>query len=70
MSRSPSSGTAEDHLATRTLSMTGATLGVTPAATGSYLHRTKAAASSAESYDADRERALWAWLERVPSPCH
>lgn len=43
-----------------------AILGVTPAATGAYIHRTKATASSAESYDADRERALWDWLEQVP----
>ncbi len=41
-------------------------LGVTPAASGAYIHRTKTTASSAESYDADRERALWTWLERSP----
>lgn len=43
-----------------------AVLGVTPAATGAYIHREKVAASSTESYDADRERALWNWLEQVP----
>lgn len=42
-----------------------AILGVTPAATGAYIHRNKATASSTESYDADRERALWNWLEQV-----
>ncbi|MGC4938556.1 SDR family NAD(P)-dependent oxidoreductase [Kribbella sp. DT2] len=40
-------------------------LGVTPAGTGAYIHRTKATASSAESYDIDRERELWNWLEVV-----
>lgn len=43
-----------------------AVLGVTPAATGAYIHREKVAASSTESYDTDRERALWNWLEQVP----
>ena len=43
-----------------------AVLGVTPAATGAYIHRTTVTASSAESYDPDRERALWNWLEQVP----
>jgi NAD(P)-dependent dehydrogenase (short-subunit alcohol dehydrogenase family) len=43
-----------------------AILSVTPAATGAYIHREKAAASSTESYDTDRERALWNWLEQVP----
>lgn len=42
-----------------------AILGVTPAASGDYIHRTKAAASSAESYDIDRD-ALWNWLEQGP----
>ena len=41
-------------------------LGVTPAETGTYIHRRKAMASSAESYDIDRERELWDWLEKVP----
>lgn len=40
-------------------------LGVTSAPTGSYLHRTRVTASSAESYDADRERALWDWMEQA-----
>lgn len=40
-------------------------LGVTPAASGAYIHRTKAAPSSTESYDPDRERALWNWLEHL-----
>ncbi|MCK1812900.1 SDR family NAD(P)-dependent oxidoreductase [Streptomyces sp. XM4011] len=39
-------------------------LGRTSAPTGSYIHRTRAMRSSAESYDADREQALWEWLER------
>ncbi|WP_320772710.1 SDR family NAD(P)-dependent oxidoreductase [Streptomyces sp. CRN 30] len=39
-------------------------LGHTNAPTGSYIHRTKAMRSSAESYDADREQALWEWLEQ------
>ncbi|MFJ7997927.1 SDR family NAD(P)-dependent oxidoreductase [Streptomyces sp. NPDC096310] len=43
-----------------------AVLGVTPAATGAYIHREKVTASSTESYDTDRERALWNWLEQVP----
>ena len=43
-----------------------AILSVTPAATGAYIHRKKATASSIESYDTDRERALWNWLERAP----
>ena len=42
-----------------------AVLGATPAATGAYIHREQATASSAESYDTDRERALWDWLEQV-----
>ena len=40
-------------------------LGVTPAESGAYIHRKKAMASSAESYDTDRERVLWSWLEQV-----
>ncbi|ARQ69544.1 SDR family NAD(P)-dependent oxidoreductase [Streptomyces marincola] len=39
-------------------------LGTTRAATGSYIHRTRATSSSAESYDAAREQALWDWLEQ------
>ncbi|MGO2110878.1 MAG: SDR family NAD(P)-dependent oxidoreductase [Pseudoclavibacter sp.] len=45
--------------------LTDAVLGVTPAATGAYIHRKQVMASSAESYDTDRERALWDWLEQV-----
>lgn len=37
----------------------------TPAATGAYIHRERAAVSSAESHDVDRERALWGRLEQV-----
>ncbi|MEU6710504.1 SDR family NAD(P)-dependent oxidoreductase [Nonomuraea sp. NPDC046802] len=40
-------------------------LGVTDAPTGSYIHRTAPARSSAESYDADREQALWDWMEQA-----
>jgi NAD(P)-dependent dehydrogenase (short-subunit alcohol dehydrogenase family) len=40
-------------------------LGVTPAPTGAYLHRTRTMASSPASYDADRERTLWDWLEQM-----
>lgn len=40
-------------------------LGGTPAPTGSYIHRTQVTASSAESYDADREWALWDWMEQA-----
>ncbi|MCW2786221.1 MAG: short-chain dehydrogenase [Marmoricola sp.] len=40
-------------------------LGVTPAETGTYIHREKVVASSVESYDSDRERELWDWLETV-----
>jgi NAD(P)-dependent dehydrogenase (short-subunit alcohol dehydrogenase family) len=40
-------------------------LGVTSAPTGSYIHRTHATASSAESYDEDRERVLWDWMEQA-----
>lgn len=40
-----------------------AILGVTPAASGAYIHRTRTTPSSAESYDSTRERALWTWLE-------
>lgn len=40
-------------------------LGNTAAATGSYIHRTRVTLSSKESYDADREEALWTWLENV-----
>lgn len=40
-------------------------LGVTTAPTGSYIHRTRVTASSAESYDTDRERVLWDWMEQV-----
>jgi hypothetical protein len=32
--------------------------------TGSYLHRTRTTRSSAESYNTDREEALWDWLEQ------
>lgn len=39
-------------------------LGRTDAPTGAYIHRTRAMSSSAESYDADRERGLWEWLEQ------
>ncbi len=39
-------------------------LGRVSAPTGSYIHRTRTMRSSAESYDSDRERALWEWLER------
>lgn len=39
-------------------------LGTTEAPTGSYIHRTKATSSSAESYNTDREEALWHWLEQ------
>lgn len=35
-----------------------AILGVTPAATGAYIHQRRVMDSSAESYDTDRERAL------------
>jgi NAD(P)-dependent dehydrogenase (short-subunit alcohol dehydrogenase family) len=41
-----------------------AILGVTPAKSGAYIHKNRAAASSAESYDLDREQTLWNWLER------
>lgn len=41
-------------------------LGVTSAASGAYIHRTKTTASSAESYDSTREEALWNWLEQRP----
>jgi hypothetical protein len=34
------------------------------APTGSYLHRTKTMRSSAESYNTDREEALWDWMEK------
>ncbi|MEV4078317.1 SDR family NAD(P)-dependent oxidoreductase [Nonomuraea fuscirosea] len=40
-------------------------LGVTKASTGSYVHRTRVMRSSAESYDAGRERVLWEWLEKA-----
>lgn len=40
-------------------------LGLTPAPTGAYIHRTRTTASSAESYDAERERALWDWMEQA-----
>lgn len=39
-------------------------LGVTPAPSGAYIHKTKTTRSSAESYDTDREHALWTWLEQ------
>ncbi|MFH9807146.1 SDR family NAD(P)-dependent oxidoreductase [Streptomyces olivaceus] len=41
-------------------------LGATPAPTGAYIHRTKAMPSSTESYNPDREHALWNWLEQLP----
>ncbi|WP_380168410.1 SDR family NAD(P)-dependent oxidoreductase [Jannaschia sp. R86511] len=40
-------------------------LGTTRAATGSYVHRSRVAPSSDESYDVDREAALWTWLEQA-----
>ncbi|MEV7424584.1 hypothetical protein [Streptomyces sp. NPDC091212] len=43
-----------------------AILGATPAPTGAYIHRTKAMPSSTESYNSDREHALWNWLEQLP----
>ncbi|GAA3851557.1 SDR family NAD(P)-dependent oxidoreductase [Streptomyces sedi] len=43
-----------------------AVLGTTPAATGAYIHRTKAVPSSKESYNPERERSLWDWLEQLP----
>ena len=42
-----------------------AVMGDTSASTGDYIHRERVMASSDESYDVDRERALWDWLERV-----
>jgi NAD(P)-dependent dehydrogenase (short-subunit alcohol dehydrogenase family) len=42
-----------------------AILGVTSGPNGSYIHRTRAMATSAESYDTDRERALWDWMEQT-----
>jgi NAD(P)-dependent dehydrogenase (short-subunit alcohol dehydrogenase family) len=42
-----------------------AILDITTASTGTYVHRTKVTASSVESYDAERERELWNWLEQV-----
>lgn len=42
-------------------------LGDVPAPSGAYIHRTRPTSSSRESYDVDRERALWNWLERVPT---
>lgn len=45
-----------------------AILGVTVSPTGAYIHKTKTMASSKESYDAERESALWTWLEQVQSP--
>ena len=45
-----------------------AVMGDTSASTGDYIHRERVMASSFdESYDVDRERALWDWLERVRS---
>ncbi len=43
-------------------------LGSTKADTGSYVHRTRVTPSSKESYDVDREAALWTWLERAAHP--
>ncbi|GAA0240260.1 protochlorophyllide reductase [Cryptosporangium japonicum] len=40
-------------------------LGATAAPTGSYVDRTAPALSSGESYDPERERALWEYLERI-----
>jgi NAD(P)-dependent dehydrogenase (short-subunit alcohol dehydrogenase family) len=45
--------------------LAAAVLDVTTAPTGSYIHRTHVTASSAESYDADREQALWDWMEKA-----
>lgn len=42
-----------------------AVLGSTRAASGSYVHRDRVTRSSRESYDVDREGALWTWLERA-----
>ncbi|ASO21101.1 NAD(P)-dependent dehydrogenase (short-subunit alcohol dehydrogenase family) [Actinoalloteichus hoggarensis] len=44
--------------------LTDVILGAVRAPTGSYIHRTRTMSSSRESYDADRERELWEWLER------
>ncbi|WP_224386378.1 SDR family NAD(P)-dependent oxidoreductase [Pseudonocardia sp. ICBG1293] len=40
-----------------------AVTGRTVAMTGAYLHRTTVTSSSMESYDSQRENALWTWLE-------
>ncbi|MEV7865526.1 SDR family NAD(P)-dependent oxidoreductase [Streptomyces sp. NPDC088124] len=40
-------------------------LGGATAPTGSYIDRTRAVRSSEESYDPDRERALWEYAERL-----
>ncbi|MFE2945163.1 SDR family NAD(P)-dependent oxidoreductase [Streptomyces sp. NPDC059255] len=40
-------------------------LGKVTAPTGSYIDRTRAVRSSEESYDPDRERALWEYAERL-----
>jgi NAD(P)-dependent dehydrogenase (short-subunit alcohol dehydrogenase family) len=39
-------------------------LGTSRVPPGSYLHRTKTMRSSAESYNTDREEALWDWMEQ------
>ncbi|AZG46171.1 SDR family NAD(P)-dependent oxidoreductase [Gordonia insulae] len=45
-----------------------AILGVTSAPSGAYLDRTQVVPSSDESYDPDRERELWDFLEGVLAP--
>lgn len=47
--------------------LAAAVLGHTSAPSGSYLDRTRVVPSSEESYDPDRERALWDYLEHIPS---
>ncbi|GAA2557472.1 protochlorophyllide reductase [Streptomyces levis] len=43
-------------------------LGLTPAQSGSYVDRTSEVPSSAQSYDPDRERRLWAVVEDLTRP--
>ncbi|MYR07071.1 SDR family NAD(P)-dependent oxidoreductase [Gordonia sp. SID5947] len=57
-----------DRISTAGRKLADVVLGRTPAASGAYVDRTRVTASSDESYDPDRERALWDFLEDLVPP--
>ncbi|MEU8654194.1 hypothetical protein [Streptomyces sp. NPDC048737] len=56
---------AIDNAATAGRRLAATVTGRTPAPSGSYVDRSRVTPSSNESYDVERERALWDYLEAV-----